>query len=415
MTSRILLFACLRHLRNNTPPRIVERYMPRLRFVPVCLLLVAGIAHPTSLSAQNPAQLAGSWTLNRQLSQFPTDIGFSVDFLGALGPTGGRGAGDRGRRGDGGGGSRALEGPRVVRETEEDSQRISTLTDEVRNPFDHLVIAVTPTDVTITPDRAPARTLRTDGREGTVRLGRVTSVTNTTWDAGRLVVVYKADPGRQLRYVYSLNVNPRQLIVDVEFVERGGGDKVRRIYDPTVATDTTAASATVPASAPATATAAPAAASTPAAPVTPASASIDQRPDAALKGLTKLGLVLEGFNNDAVACGLKEDALETTVSKHLSDAGFRVVRDSDDDTYMYVNINTAKVSTGLCVSRYDVTIYSHAAARLPHTESPVLLQVELLHKGGIAGGAPAAHADGVTKSLLEYIDQFSNRIRNAGK
>jgi hypothetical protein len=132
-----------------------------------------------------------------------------------------------------------------------------------------------------------------------------------------------------------------------------------------------------------------------------------------LKGLTKLGLVLEGFNSDAIACGLKEDALETTVSKHLSDAGFRVVRNSDDDTYMYVNINTAKVSTGLCVSRYDVTIYSHAAARLPHTESPVLLQVELLHKGGIAGGAPAAHADGVTKSLLEYIDQFSNRIRNA--
>jgi len=414
MTSRILLPVWLRHLRNNTPPRIVERYMTRLRLVPMCLLFVAGIAHPASLSAQNPAQFSGAWTLNRQLSQFPTDIGFNVDFLGALGPTPGRGGGDRGRSGGGGGGGiRGLEGPRVVRETEEDSQRISTLTDEVRNPFDHLMIAVTPTDVTITPDRAPARTLRTDGREDTVRLGRVTSMTNTTWDAGRLVVVYKADPGRQLRFVYSLNVNPRQLIVDVEFVERGGGDKVRRIYDPTVATDTTAASATVPASAPATATAAPAAAATPAAPATPASASIDQRPDAALKGLTKLGLVLEGFNSDAIACGLKEDALETTVSKHLSDAGFRVVRNSDDDTYMYVNINTAKVSTGLCVSRYDVTIYSHAAARLPHTESPVLLQVELLHKGGIAGGAPAAHADGVTKSLLEYIDQFSNRIRNA--
>jgi hypothetical protein len=143
--------------------------------------------------------------------------------------------------------------------------------------------------------------------------------------------------------------------------------------------------------------------------------SIDQRPDAALKGLTKLGLVLEDLSGDAIACGLKQDTLETTVSKHLSDAGFRVVRHSDDDTYMYVNINTAKVSTGLCVSRYDVTIYSHAAAKLPHTESPVLLQVELLHKGGIAGGAPDAHANGVTKSLIEFVDQFSTRIRNAGK
>jgi hypothetical protein len=82
---------------------------------------------------------------------------------------------------------------------------------------------------------------------------------------------------------------------------------------------------------------------------------------------------------------------------------------------MDVNLNTSKVSTGLCVSRYDVTLYSHAAAPLSHTASPVLLQVELLHKGGIAGGAPAAHADGVVKSVLEYVDQFSARIRNAAK
>jgi hypothetical protein len=44
-----------------------------------------------------------------------------------------------------------------------------------------------------------------------------------------------------------------------------------------------------------------------------------------------------------------------------------------------------------------------------------LLQAELLHKGGIAGGAPAAHAAGVVKSVLEYVDQFSARIRNAAK
>src|SRR5262245_34673450 len=139
--------------------------MTRSRFILVCLLLVAAIAHSTSLSAQNPMQLAGAWTLNRQLSQFPTDIGFSADFLGALGP--GAGPVGGGRRGGGGGGFGA---PRVVRETEGDSQRISTLTDEVRNPFVHLTIAVTPTDVTITPDRASARLLHTDGRDDTVSL-----------------------------------------------------------------------------------------------------------------------------------------------------------------------------------------------------------------------------------------------------
>ena len=386
------------------------------RFFPMWLLLVAAIADPTSLSAQNPTQLAGAWTLNRQLSQFPTEIGFSADFLGALEPGGGPVGG--GRRGGRGGGNRGGFGaPRVVRETEGDSQRISALTDEVRNPFDHLTIAVTPTDVTITPDRAPVRALHTDGRDDTVSLGRVTSVVNTTWDGGRLVVVYKAGTGRQLRYVYSLNPNPVQLIVDAEFVERGGGDKVRRVYAPTVASDTKAAPASAPApvSAPAAATAPSAAPAIPAVPATPGIGTIDQRPDAALKGLTRIGLVLEDLNSDAAACGLKQDALETTVSKHLSDAGLKVVRNSDDDTYMYVNINTAKVSTGLCVSRYDVTIYAHAAAKLPHTESAVLLQVELLHKGGIAGGAPDAHANGVTKSVIEYVDQFSTRIRNAEK
>src|SRR5262245_37628038 len=187
--------------------------MTRSRFIPVCLLLVAAIAHPSSLSAQNPTQLAGAWTLNRQLSQFPTDIGFSADFLGALGPGAGPvGGGRGGRRGGGGGGNRGGGGAAgIVRETEEDSQRISTLTDEVRNPFDHLTIAVTPTDVTITPDRAPVRTLHSDGRDDTVSLGRVTSIVNTTWDAGRLVVVYKADTGRQLRYIYSPNANPMPL------------------------------------------------------------------------------------------------------------------------------------------------------------------------------------------------------------
>ena len=44
-----------------------------------------------------------------------------------------------------------------------------------------------------------------------------------TGTADRLIVVYKAETGRELHYAYSLNANPTQLIVDVEFVEQGGG------------------------------------------------------------------------------------------------------------------------------------------------------------------------------------------------
>jgi hypothetical protein len=66
-------------------------------------------------------------------------------------------------------------------------------------------------------------------------------------------------------------------------------------------------------------------------------------------------------------------------------------------------------------SRYDVFLYTYTTAKLSYQETPVLVQVSLLHKGGIAGGAPAAHAEGVLRGEQEYVDQFSTRIRDANK
>jgi hypothetical protein len=45
----------------------------------------------------------------------------------------------------------------------------------------------------------------------------------------------------------------------------------------------------------------------------------------------------------------------------------------------------------------------------------VLVEVSLLHKGAIAGGAPAANADGVTRGVLDFVDQFTARIREVNK
>jgi len=47
--------------------------------------------------------------------------------------------------------------------------------------------------------------------------------------------------------------------------------------------------------------------------------------------------------------------------------------------------------------------------------SAVELQVELLHRGGLAGGGPAAHADSVVKNVLDYVGQFAARVREANK
>ena len=89
----------------------------------LCFLLVFASLRPAQLSAQTPSDLAGTWALNRQLSQFPSELGFSADFLGALGPgvgpvSGGRGGGrGGGRRGSGGIGG-GLGAPKIVRTTE---------------------------------------------------------------------------------------------------------------------------------------------------------------------------------------------------------------------------------------------------------------------------------------------------------
>jgi hypothetical protein len=345
------------------------------------------------LQAQSPLDLAGSWTLNRQLSQFPQELGFSASFLPAQ-PERPAGA-DRSRR--------------VQSETQEDATRVRFLTDEVRLPPDRLTFDVTPAIVTITPDPGAPRTLQPGRRDQAVKVGPITAITNSSWDAGRLTIAYEAQNSRVIRYTYSLDQNRMSLVVDVEFLEgRTVGDRVRRVYEKAASSvSPSAVAAAPPAAVPPAPTSPPSS--------TPSPGGIDQRPDASLKGLSRLGVVVEGIGLEAAKCGLKEEELEAAVTKRLTDAALRIVRYSDDDTYLYVNINTVTASSALCVSRYDVTLYSHAAAKLTHTSSPVLLQVELLHKGGLAGGSPAVHADGVIKSVLEYVDQFSTRIREANK
>jgi hypothetical protein len=41
--------------------------------------------------------------------------------------------------------------------------------------------------------------------------------------------------------------------------------------------------------------------------------------------------------------------------------------------------------------------------------------VSLLHKGGLAGGAPATHGQAVVRGVQEFVDGFVTRIRDANK
>ena len=78
------------------------------------------------------------------------------------------------------------------------------------------------------------------------------------------------------------------MIVDIQFVERGGGDSVRLVYEPTRATETRR----TPPSSPSP----PAVARHPRLRVQAASQPFNQRPDAELNGLNALGIVVEDLS-----------------------------------------------------------------------------------------------------------------------
>ncbi len=359
---------------------------------------------------QNAPDFNGRWTLSPTLSQMPKEIGFSVDWATPFVPGSPESSGGGGRR-RGGGGNRPGQPYLPHAESADEALRLRQLTDEVRQPPSHLTIVDTPAEVTITnPDRDQSRKFHPNGRDEVIQLDGTDVGINAKRDAGRLVVLYAIEQGRQIRYTYVRNTSPSQVIVGVEFVGRGGGDQVKLVYEPRKADEPDKPVAPTAPTAPAGT--APA---TGQQPQQQQQQPINQGPDAELRGLKKIGVVVEGLSQQAAGCGLKQDALESSVTKHLTDAGFTVPRNTDEDTYIYVNVMTASLSNGYCVSRYDASLNSHTTATLTYQSAPVLVEVSLLHKGGIAGGTPAVHADGVLKGLLDYIDGFVARSRDANK
>jgi len=140
-----------------------------------------------------------------------------------------------------------------------------------------------------------------------------------------------------------------------------------------------------------------------------------QKPDAELKGISALGLVVEDMGSQALSCGFSRDTIEKAVSTILTGAGLKVLRNSDEDTFLYVKVNSVSVPTGVCVSRFDVALYTHTTAKLSYQPEPVLVQVSLLSAGGLSGGSVPGHAENVMKSVKQYVDQFVSRIRAANQ
>jgi hypothetical protein len=392
--------------------------MTRSLLVACGVVATAVIGHPASARAQAASPLGGVWTLNRGASEFPKEIGFNPAWVnnpasGAGGDSQSAGSsGGRGRRGSsGGGGGRGPGSPfSTHQESYEDARRVQLLTGEVRNPPARLTIVDTPAAVTFTNELGQSRTIHPDGKEETVEIQGVLYGVTSRRDGDQLIVVYKVEQSREVRYTFERADNPVRLVIDVQFLERGTGDKARRVYDAGLGSEIRLTSTDAP----------PAAGSSSQPPPEPATGqktpeNFDRRPGAELVGLKNLGIVVEDLSQQAIRCGLNHDSLESAMTKRLTDAGFSVRRNSDEDTYVYVNVMTNSLGDGTCVSRYDAFLYTQGTATLSYRDRPVLVQVSLMHRGGIGTSAPAAHAAAVAGGLQSYIDLFVKQINDANK
>ena len=181
--------------------------------------------------------LSGAWTLNRDLSEFPSEVGFDPDWhdSDAAGQTGtGRSGGGRGRGGGGsvsGGGSSRAGSVSTRLESEEDSRKVRELMNEVKEPSEHLTIMQTDAAVTIVDARGRGRTFHIGGKEDTLQLDAGPVGVITKWENAQLVSRLLVEKDRELRYRYSRDPVTRQLVVEVQFAEHGRGALIKRIYD----------------------------------------------------------------------------------------------------------------------------------------------------------------------------------------
>jgi len=210
----------------------------------VAAVVAGSMCLPVPANAQGASPLTGAWTLNRSLSELPREIGFNMDVSSASDGVsqggGGRGGG-RGRGGSGNSGSSRGGSFPMSRESYEDARRVQELTSEVRNPPERLTLVDTGAAVSITNELGQSRVFHPNGVQESIDLNGVPLPLTTRRDADRLSIVYAVEQNREIRYVFSPSANPPQLVVEVQFLDHGKGDKARLVYEPSVTKDTRAA------------------------------------------------------------------------------------------------------------------------------------------------------------------------------
>jgi hypothetical protein len=208
------------------------------------VLLLLGVAcgwDHVNLTAAPPVMLAGRWKLNRELSEFPAEVGFGFASSGDDSTSGGRqssGGGGGGRRRGGGGSGGGRGGPgsfdsKSVRVSEEDADKIKELIAEAKTPSPVLAISQTETSVTITDSQDRARVFHPTGKEEIEQLDAGPIGSTSKLNGQQLVIQFTITDSRIFRYVYS-RLPSGQLLVETQLEEgrtRDKADVIKRVYD----------------------------------------------------------------------------------------------------------------------------------------------------------------------------------------
>jgi len=186
--------------------------------------LVAAV--PVRSAAPLP-DFSGSWTLNRSLSELPTDVGFGVDLPVAVA----NGTLEsEGRRGRGAGSEGPLPNRIPPPQSQEAVAKQDELVAEVRNPPASLTIAQNATGISITDADGRKRLFHTNGAKEVLMLDAGPVDTVAKWNGSTLAIEYTLDKDRQLRYTYEAS-SPSQLKVRAQMMLRRRGGIITRVYD----------------------------------------------------------------------------------------------------------------------------------------------------------------------------------------
>ena len=155
----------------------------------VAMAALIGVWLSIESRAQTTEQtsLAGAWTLNKELSDQPTDRDGGRDAgdrarRGDFGGVGGRGGGRRGGFGGGRGGGGLGRGPEMDREA---MARSRDAMRDIINPPDHLTITQTDSMIVLTGADGRTTRLSPDGKK--VKDENTKVDRKTKWDGGKLV------------------------------------------------------------------------------------------------------------------------------------------------------------------------------------------------------------------------------------